>query len=102
MTTTPLLMQYYVGPDKEGSALIMHLSGLRLIPLYRLIYVGHVLSAEGLRPDPVKTQGIREMSPPTTRDELETVPGMVTFLGKFAPNLANVTAPLRDVTKKEV
>ena len=49
----------------------------------------------------MKTQGIREMPPSTTRDELETVYGMVTYLGKFAPNLADVTAPLSDFTKKE-
>jgi len=49
----------------------------------------------------VKTQGIREMPPSTTRDELEIVLGMVTYLGKFALNLADVSAPLRDLAKKE-
>ena len=64
-------------------------------------YFGHILSADGLPSDPVKTPGIREMPPPTTRDELDTVFGMVTYLGKFVPNLADVTAQLRDATKKE-
>ena len=49
----------------------------------------------------MKTQSIREMPPPITRDELETMPGMVTYLGKFAPNLSDITAPLRDQIKKE-
>ena len=68
-----------------------------------MTYFGHihVWSADGLRPDPVKTQGIRDMPSPTSREELETVFGMATYLGKFAPNLSDVTAPLRDLTKNE-
>ena len=41
------------------------------------------------------------MPSPTSRVELETVLGMATYLGKFAPNLSDVNAPLRDLTKKE-
>ena len=66
-----------------------------------MTYFGHIWSADGLRPDPVKTQGIRDMPSPTSKEELETVLGMATYLGKFAPNLSDVTAPLRDLTKKE-
>ena len=41
------------------------------------------------------------MPSPTSKEELETVLGMATYLGQFAPNLSDVTAPLRDLTKKE-
>ena len=67
----------------------------------QVTYFGHIWSADGLRSDPVKTQGIRDMLLPTSKEELETVLGMATYLGKFAPNLTDVTAPLRDLTKKE-
>ena len=67
----------------------------------QVTYFGHIWSADGLRPDPVKTQGIRDMPLPTSQEELETVLGMATYLGKFAPNLSDVTAPFRDLTKKE-
>ena len=67
----------------------------------QVTYFGHIWSAGGLRPDPVKTQGIRDMPSPTSREELETVLGMATYLGKFAPNLSDASAPLRDLTKKE-
>ena len=81
--------------------------GIRLNPnkcvfrKHEVTYFGHVLSADGLKPDPIKTQGIREMPSPTTREELETILGMVTYLGKFAPKLSEITAPLRNLTKKE-
>ena len=58
-------------------------------------------SADGLRPDPVKTQGIRDIPSPTSIEELGTVLGMDTYLEKFAPNLSDVTAPLRALTKKD-
>ena len=37
----------------------------------------------------------------TTRDELEKILGMITYLEKFAPNWSVITATLRDLTKKE-
>ena len=67
----------------------------------QVTYFGHIWSADGLRPDPVKTQGIRDMPLQTSREELETVFRIATYLGKLAPNLSDVTAPLRDLTKKE-
>ena len=68
----------------------------------QVTYFGHIIwSADGLRPDPVKTQGIRDMPSPTSREELETVLGIDTYLGKFAPNLFDVTVALRYLTKKD-
>ena len=42
------------------------------------------------------------MSAPKDRAELETILGMVTYLTRFAPNLATITVPLRDLLKKDV
>jgi hypothetical protein len=64
-------------------------------------YFGHVISAEGVKPDPMKVKAIQEMKPPTDRKELETMLGMVTYLSKFAPHLAETTKPLRDLLKNE-
>jgi len=65
-------------------------------------YFGHILSAEGLKPDPAKVAAVREMEPPRDRAELETILGMVNYLSKFAPNLAEVTSPLRQLLAKDV
>ena len=48
-----------------------------------------------------RNQEDRDVPSPTSREGLETVLGMATYLGKCAPNLSDVTAPLRDLTKKE-
>ncbi len=63
-------------------------------------YFGHILTAEGLRPDPAKVAAVRDMAPPRDRAELETVLGMVTYLSKFAVNLAEVTSPMRKLLTK--
>ena len=64
-------------------------------------YFGHVLSDKGVRPDPKKIAAIQEMEPPRNKKELETLLGMVNYLAKFTPNLAETTAPMRSLLKKD-
>ena len=58
-------------------------------------YLGEVVTQDGVKPDPNKIQAITEM--PTPRDvlELQHVLGMVTYLGRFIPNMSVRTAALR-------
>ncbi len=72
------------------------------IGLTEIQYFGHVLSADGLKPDPAKVAAIRDMTPPENRSELETVLGMITYLSKFAPDLAELTSALRQLLAKDV
>ena len=64
-------------------------------------YFGLLITSEGIKPDPMKVKAVQEMKPPADRKELETMLGMVTYLSKFAPNLAETTKPLRDLLKKD-
>jgi hypothetical protein len=65
-------------------------------------FFGHVVSSQGLKPDSSKQNAITDLKAPKTRAELETFLGMVNYLAKFAPNLAEITAPLRSLLQKEV
>ena len=65
-------------------------------------YVGHKLTGEGLKPTDERIRAITNMQPPTDVKELETVLGMVAYVAKFIPNLSELTAPLRELKKKEV
>ncbi|XP_021368026.1 uncharacterized protein K02A2.6-like, partial [Mizuhopecten yessoensis] len=60
-----------------------------------LKYFGHTLTADGLKPEEDKVRAVQLMKPPTNKSELETFLGMVTYLSKFAPNLSELTSPLR-------
>ena len=65
-------------------------------------YIGHVLSEKGVSPDPRKVEAVRGMQIPTNKTELQRFLGTVNYLGKFIPNLATETAPLRKLLAKDV
>ena len=65
-------------------------------------YIGHVISSEGLKPDPEKVRAMREMPPPTSKEEVRRFLGSIEYLAKFLPKLAEVETPLRELTKKDV
>ena len=65
-------------------------------------YFGNILTQNGLKIDDKKLSAIRQMDAPKGRSELETILGMVTYLTRFAPNLATLTAPLRNLLKKDL
>lgn len=65
-------------------------------------YVDHVLSADGVKPDPQKVEAINAMPVPVNREELQRFLGVVTYLSKFIPNLSQKSAPLRQLLQKDV
>ena len=65
-----------------------------------IAYLGHILTKDGLKPDPKKTQAINNMTPPTSKEALQHFLGMLTYLAKFIPNLSQTAAPLRALLEK--
>ena len=59
----------------------------------QVTFLGHVLSGEGIYADPRKISAIVDMLVPQNKVELQRFLGMCNYLGKFTPDLANVTAP---------
>lgn len=64
-------------------------------------FFGHVLTSEGVKPDPEKISAITKMSKPTNVKETQTFLGMITYLAKYLPHLSSVATPLRDICKTE-
>ena len=64
-----------------------------------LKWMGHVLSAGGLKPDPAKVSAVREYPPPSDVPSLKRFLGMVSFLARYIPNLSQIVAPLRQLTQ---
>lgn len=65
-------------------------------------FVGHRISADGVKIDQEKVRAIREMPVPTNTKEVHTFLGMITYLQKFTPGLAEITTPLRELIKKGI
>ena len=68
----------------------------------KVSYIGHILSADGVQPDPEKVKAIREMPPPTDKKGIERLLGTINYLAKFIPNMSTVTHPIRELLKNDV
>ena len=64
-------------------------------------FKGHVITNQGLKPDPDKLKAVDEMPKSTCKKELATLLGFMNYLSKFLPRLAEVTQPLHELTAKK-
>ena len=69
--------------------------------LQEISVLGHVMSADGIKPDPKKTQAILETPSPRNIAELRSFLGTCGYMSKFIPDYANVVEPLRKLTRNE-
>jgi len=63
-------------------------------------FYGGVCSQDGIQSDPNKISALKQMSAPTSRQELQTFLGLANYMGPFIPNLSTLTAPLRELLKE--
>lgn len=64
-------------------------------------YIGHLLTADGLKIDPEKVRAIEQMPSPTDVKAVQRLLGMVNYLAKFCPHLSDHCQPLRQLTHKD-
>ncbi len=62
--------------------------------------MGHCLTANGLKIDPEKNEGLPGYAVPTDKLGVQRLLGMANYVQTFAPRLAEITTPLRDLIKK--
>lgn len=65
-------------------------------------YLGHVIDAQSLHPLPDKVEAIQQAPAPRNVTELKLYLGLLTYYGKFLPNLATRLAPLYRLLVKDV
>ena len=58
------------------------------------------LSSHGILPDPEKVRAIMDMPPPRDVSGVRRLYDCINYLGRFIPNLADITKPLHDLTAK--
>lgn len=64
-------------------------------------YFGHIVSKDGIKPHPGKTEAIRELPAPKNISELRTILGMFNYLSKFLPHLSSVLKPMSNLLKSD-
>ena len=64
-------------------------------------YLGHIISGDGIRPDPVKLAGIKDWPIPTNLKELRAYLGIMSYYRRYIKDFSNVARPLNDLLKKD-
>ena len=67
-----------------------------------LLYLGHYVSAKGIRPDPEKVKVIQDLSPPSNVKMIRSFIGMASFYRRYIPNFSKLSQPLTELTRKNV
>ncbi len=60
-----------------------------------VVFLGHLISGEEIRPDPAKVSVLKSMKPPTNITEHRGLMGFVNFLAQYLPHYSSLTEPLR-------
>ena len=64
-------------------------------------YVGHILSSEGLKPDPENIRAINQMPPPTNKEGVLRFLGTINYLDKFIEHKADLQGSISQLTQKD-
>ncbi|GBG58708.1 hypothetical protein CBR_g109 [Chara braunii] len=67
----------------------------------QVLYLGHVLDGDGIKPEDNKIAAIRDWPTPRTLTELLSFLGLANYYRKFVRNFSTIAAPLRRLLKKE-
>ncbi|GBG86550.1 hypothetical protein CBR_g41613 [Chara braunii] len=65
----------------------------------KILYLGHEVSAEGIRPEDAKVASIRDWPRPQTVTEVRSFLGMCGYYRNFVKNYSTVASPLTDLTR---
>ena len=57
-------------------------------------FLGHIVGAYGIKPDPTKVKAIIDLPPPRNVTELQRLQGMMNQLAHFIPDLSSLNEPL--------
>ena len=63
-------------------------------------FLGHIISANHIKPDPAKTEKIRNLKVPSTKKEVRSILGLMNYYRRFVKNFSSLTQTLKELTKK--
>ena len=85
-----------------------HEIGLKLNPdkcifkSMQVLFFGHLVTSDGLKPDPKKINAITNMPVPQNKTELQSFVELCNYLSCYVPHLTDVLSPLRVLTVKSI
>jgi hypothetical protein len=64
-------------------------------------FLGHILSKDGIKADPVKIAKVKDWQMPTNLTELRSFLGFCSYYRRFVNGFSMIAKPLTELTKKE-
>jgi hypothetical protein len=68
----------------------------------RITFLGHLITPEGIHPDPNKIKVVQNWPVPSTVREVRAFLGLCNYFRKFINNYSSITAPLSDLLRGNV
>jgi len=68
----------------------------------KVVYLGHVVSEEGIEADPKKLEAVQKYPTPTDVKSLWSFLGLASYYRKFIPHFSKIAGPLHNLTKKNM
>ena len=65
-----------------------------------VLYLGHIVSAQGIATDPEKVRAVKEWPTPTTVKEVQSFLGLASYYRRFIAGFSNIARPLHRLTEK--
>ena len=69
--------------------------------LSQIAYLGHVLSAKGVQPDPTKVEKVRHWPVPVNLTEVRAFLGLASYYRRWIKDFATIAAPLHRLQRKD-
>ena len=67
-----------------------------------VLYLGHVITAEGIAPNPEKVDAVKRFPSPTSVKGVRQFLGMASYYRRFIPGFAKIPSPLHALTQQNV
>ena len=83
-------------------------AGLKLKPAKchllqsEVLFLGHIVSSDGLRPNPALIESVKKWEPPKTVKQVQQFMGLCSYYRRFLLRFSETAAPLTELTKKGV
>ena len=63
--------------------------------------LGHIVSAEGVKIDPVRVEAIQKLSIPRSKRDIQSFLGKINFVRRFIPNFSELVKHITSMLKKD-
>ena len=70
--------------------------------LPKVSYFGHTWSDKGLSPDPKNIEAVKRMEMPQDMETIRSFLGLINYLNRFSPHLAELIDPLRQICRQKM